>query len=347
MTAERRPATFGTQAARGARAPRRLAAPDCERHEDLRRVLEALERNDISKLPGGIFSRAFVRSYAVEVGLDPEADHPGVHRAVPERLGRRAGIRTTDQRRGSRGARERSPDGDGVSSADCDQRADRRRCACTSVTAGRSVRSPAPPPHERGARRSACAGAGAPRGAAARLVAGARACRVANDGARQRRRRRQRAVAPDVAVDLLRVGLTATAPVGCRRWSTGRRPIERLLQAGEQNTIEVRHEIVLTAGDAGAMTLTLNGADARPLGKAGEVVTARLNLTNFKDYPGRHGERADSAAGFLQARRGRARRAPAGRAGRARAARARTARASWCCCSRIPIRRSARPPTRR
>ena len=36
-------------------------------------VLEALERNDVSKLPGGIFSRAFVRSYAIEVGLDPDA----------------------------------------------------------------------------------------------------------------------------------------------------------------------------------------------------------------------------------------------------------------------------------
>src|SRR2546428_3425499 len=35
-------------------------------------ALEALERNDISRLPGGIFSRAFVRSYAVEVGLEPE-----------------------------------------------------------------------------------------------------------------------------------------------------------------------------------------------------------------------------------------------------------------------------------
>src|SRR5437867_11790484 len=36
-------------------------------------VLEALERNDVSRLPGGIFSRSFVRAYAVEVGLDPEA----------------------------------------------------------------------------------------------------------------------------------------------------------------------------------------------------------------------------------------------------------------------------------
>jgi len=35
-------------------------------------VLEALERNDISRLPGGIFSRGFVRSYAVEIGVDPE-----------------------------------------------------------------------------------------------------------------------------------------------------------------------------------------------------------------------------------------------------------------------------------
>src|SRR5215475_8898777 len=35
-------------------------------------ALEALERNDISRLPGGIFSRAFVRSYAAEIGADPE-----------------------------------------------------------------------------------------------------------------------------------------------------------------------------------------------------------------------------------------------------------------------------------
>ena len=35
-------------------------------------ALDALEKNDLAKLPGGIFSRAFVRSYAVEVGLDPD-----------------------------------------------------------------------------------------------------------------------------------------------------------------------------------------------------------------------------------------------------------------------------------
>src|SRR5262245_2207790 len=36
-------------------------------------VLEALERNDGAALPGGIFSRGFVRGFAAAVGLDPEA----------------------------------------------------------------------------------------------------------------------------------------------------------------------------------------------------------------------------------------------------------------------------------
>lgn len=34
--------------------------------------LEALERSDVSRLPGGIFTRAFIRAYAEEVGLDPD-----------------------------------------------------------------------------------------------------------------------------------------------------------------------------------------------------------------------------------------------------------------------------------
>lgn len=36
------------------------------------RTLDALERNQIDKLPTGTFRRAIVRSYAKEIGLDPE-----------------------------------------------------------------------------------------------------------------------------------------------------------------------------------------------------------------------------------------------------------------------------------
>jgi cytoskeletal protein RodZ len=35
-------------------------------------ALEALERNDLTRLPGGIFGRAFVRAYALELGLDAD-----------------------------------------------------------------------------------------------------------------------------------------------------------------------------------------------------------------------------------------------------------------------------------
>jgi cytoskeleton protein RodZ len=35
-------------------------------------TLEALERDDLSRLPGGIYTRGVIRSYASEIGLDPE-----------------------------------------------------------------------------------------------------------------------------------------------------------------------------------------------------------------------------------------------------------------------------------
>ena len=54
--------------------------------------LEALERNDPSRLPGGIFARAFVRSYAAEVGLDPEA----TVREFVERFGIEPMVSATD-----------------------------------------------------------------------------------------------------------------------------------------------------------------------------------------------------------------------------------------------------------
>ena len=34
---------------------------------------EALERNDLSRWPSGIFRRAFIRAYAAGIGLDPDA----------------------------------------------------------------------------------------------------------------------------------------------------------------------------------------------------------------------------------------------------------------------------------
>src|SRR5438876_6766678 len=73
MSADRTPGDFGSRL-REARERRGITLRQIANATKISvAVLEALERNDISRLPGGIFGRAFVRSYAVEVGLDPEA----------------------------------------------------------------------------------------------------------------------------------------------------------------------------------------------------------------------------------------------------------------------------------
>lgn len=51
-----------------------------------RGLLTALERNDLSRWPAGIFRRAFVRSYAGLVGLDPDRTVAIFLRAFPEPL---------------------------------------------------------------------------------------------------------------------------------------------------------------------------------------------------------------------------------------------------------------------
>ena len=84
--------------------------------------------------------------------------------------------------------------------------------------------------------------------------------------------------------DLLTVAFAARRPCWISATVDGQKKIERLVQPGEQQTIEVHREMVLTAGDATAITVTLNGADAKPLGRSGEVVTVRFTLANFRDY---------------------------------------------------------------
>src|SRR5215212_9058012 len=72
MAADRSPGGFGAKL-REARERRGLSLRQVANATKISiGALEALERNDVSRLPGGIFSRAFVRSYAVEVGLDPD-----------------------------------------------------------------------------------------------------------------------------------------------------------------------------------------------------------------------------------------------------------------------------------
>lgn len=243
-------------------------------------ALEALERNDISRLPGGIFSRAFVRSYAVEVGLDPESTIQEFIAQFPH-----------DSVTAGHPTSEPIEDFEALESD--------RRAASTvlwliaiSLTLGgalfyftmtRRVLAPGPAPappslvevKPEPAAESSAAPPAASSDPTPQPDRPSTPAAVATPPA---------AAPSDTPADRLTIGLSARRPVFVSATVDGQRTISRLLQTGETQTIDIKRELVITAGDAAALSLTLNGAEGRSLGKAQEVVTARINLTNFKDY---------------------------------------------------------------
>jgi cytoskeletal protein RodZ len=237
-------------------------------------ALEALERNDISRLPGGIFSRAFVRSYAVEVGLDPDATIQDFIAQFPN-----------DAVTAGHPAKEHVVDLVSVEN-------DRRMAGAFLWLIGLSL------PIAGGLLYFATAGRGVEPPAAATMPAPtADAAPAATSSGESIAPPPQPplatppasapALAPPVvpsASDRLAVRLSVKRPCYVSATVDGEQKIDRLLQPGEQQTLEVRREMVVTAGDASAVTMTLNGAPARPLGRTGEVVTVRINPTNYKEY---------------------------------------------------------------
>jgi cytoskeletal protein RodZ len=257
-------------------------------------VLEALERNDISKLPGGIFGRAFVRSYAIEVGLDPEATIQDFITNFPKDSVI-AGHPTSDRiedRVALEGDRQTAgtflwmivisvPIVAGLLYFATVGRQAPSESAQAPAAAG-AVEKPAvqePPPASVPAPEPPAA---RPVDSAARSSAAAPSVAAASNGVPARAATGVRPAA--ASGDQLTVVLTVKRPCWVSATVDGQRSIQRLLQPGEQQTVTVRREMVLTAGDAAAIAVQFNGADARVLGKAGQVVTARFNLTNYKEY---------------------------------------------------------------
>jgi cytoskeleton protein RodZ len=288
MTADRTATDFGAKL-REARERRGVSVRDIANATKISAAaLDALERNDISKLPGGIFSRAFVRSYAVEVGLDPEATIQEFIAAFPNDSVT-AGQPT-------------SADVEDFEAVESQRRIARTivRLIAVSIpivalvlyfaTAGRRgavrpgaapVEAPAvlPPPLPETPSTPVAAPAPAPASPEDAVPPPAPVERptaaVGSLGT---------PAPPAGTADLLTIDLSVRTPCVVSAIVDGRKAIDQVLRPGDKRTVEVRREIVLTVGDAAAVVMTLNGSDARPLGKAGEVVTARMTPANFRTY---------------------------------------------------------------
>ena len=64
----------------------------------------------------------------------------------------------------------------------------------------------------------------------------------------------------------------------------GESVVRRVMRAGEQETYGGRAEIILNVGDAGAFAFAINQRAGRALGASGQVVTVRLTPQNYADY---------------------------------------------------------------
>ena len=226
-------------------------------------ALEALERNDLSRLPGGIFSRAFVRAYAIEVGLDPD-------RTVEAFL-------DTFEAAPAAPAAPAMPRGipDEESSFESQQRIVRVAMLLAAISVplvglvlyatARGARPHAAPPAERS------------ENAAPPPVTEAPVVEVRSSSAVVR--------AADAAdADTIRVELHPRADCWVRTIVDGHPGRSTVLHGGERRLIEARESLVLDVGDAGVCAYSINGRPGRPLGAAGEARTARITRQTLAQY---------------------------------------------------------------
>lgn len=231
--------------------------------------LQALEDNDFERLPAVVYTRGFLRAYAREVGLDPEATVEQYLLQLAEAMAL---------------AEPEAPEAPEPAPA-----RPRTRASASSIAPLRiqiDLKSlPRPAMAAAALVLLAVIAAFAWRGGTnTEQIASAEGSQYA-DGAPAS------ASAPpgdathaaNVTDDALRIELKTTGPCWVSA-SADRAPVlARLLQAGESETIEAKDEFVLRVGDPSTVSLTINGAAVRSLGQAGTPVTVQINRENFRE----------------------------------------------------------------
>ena len=229
--------------------------------------LEALERSDLSRLPGGIFTRAFIRAYAQEVGLDPDRTIQDFIAELPPE----AATATAHPASVEDGEKLES-DRKAVATA--------IRLALISLPIiglviyyGIRRTSESPP-------RSATGGA-VPHVSSSEAASGLAPAEQAA-AAPETDTPARAAAAPQMS------GLSMEISPRSACWVTvntdGEQVFSGLMNAGEKRVINAKEQISLSVGDAGAFVYAINGRAGKPLGGPGEVVSRRITLSNLQEF---------------------------------------------------------------
>jgi hypothetical protein len=83
---------------------------------------------------------------------------------------------------------------------------------------------------------------------------------------------------------VINVVLTMKAACWVSAESDGHPIVERLLNPGEVIELNADRVVAFKIGDAGAVAMQINGEAARSLGGPGQVVSARIDASNFRDF---------------------------------------------------------------
>jgi cytoskeleton protein RodZ len=259
-------------------------------------ALEALERNDVSRLPGGLFSRAFVRSYALQVGLDPDATIEKFITQFPE-LAMTAALAAAEQQ-----DQEKQHDSNQRTAATflrliaisvpvvagllylgtvSRRSAEPSRTGEPAPAAGTAPQTSSGAPAEVPA-----ASAGSPPAVRdpVRPAPAPEPARPAVPPPKPASGAASSAAAVSDPSERVTVAVVATGPCWVSAIVDGERVVAREVRTGGRLAFEFGRSVVLTAGNAAALAVTINGEEARPLGSAGQVVTVRVTPTNFKEY---------------------------------------------------------------
>jgi cytoskeletal protein RodZ len=231
-------------------------------------ALEALERGDYSRLPGGIYARAFIRAYAAQVGLDPET-------AVREFVGEVSALEREAARIRIRPAV--SPDDKAF--LERQQRALRAfrliaigLALALAALAAWLLWSYAPDQ----ARSDAV---NAPPAAPARPPI------TPPPPADPLPPRQESPETPaPVQRDRLTVSFRVTGACWVQVTADGLVVLSRLMQSGERETITADRDLVLDVGNAGVFSWSINGQPAQSLGRDGrhrQVTVTRENARTF------------------------------------------------------------------
>lgn len=237
-------------------------------------ALEALERSDIKRLPGGIYTRAFLRAYAKELELDPEQTvtdflaqfpHESVAVGGPGRPIEDNQAIESDRR-----------------IAETVVRLVLLSIPIAGIVAYFGLRQPAAPSSQ----------VGAPPAPAEQVAPEVKPTEPADAtaGAVQPSTTPAPAgVSTPSEVSAPQSGeLTMIIAPQSDCWVSltidGKKTPSELLVSGQRRALRAFKELVITVGDGAACTYTLNGVAGRPFGASGEVVTRRIDLNNYRTF---------------------------------------------------------------